>query len=72
MQNLQSVTISFFILHGTTDKVTDPLASLNLYKEAASKFKDIKLYEGFLHNILFEPKDEEIVRDIISWMEKRL
>jgi alpha-beta hydrolase superfamily lysophospholipase len=32
----------------------------DLYKEAASKFKNIKFYDGFLHDLLFEPEWEEI------------
>ncbi|XWS17691.1 hypothetical protein CRYUN_Cryun33cG0089100 [Craigia yunnanensis] len=43
MQNFKSVTVPFFVLNGTADKVTDPLATQDLYNEAASKFKDIKL-----------------------------
>ncbi|CAL5429222.1 unnamed protein product [Camellia sinensis] len=72
LRNFKSVTIPFFVLHGTADKVTDPLASQDLYEEAASEFKDIKLYEGFLHDLLFEPEHEEVAQDIIDWMEKRL
>ncbi|KDP34165.1 hypothetical protein JCGZ_07736 [Jatropha curcas] len=72
MRNFKSVTVPFFVLHGTADKVTDPLASQDLYNEAASMFKDIKLYDGFLHDLLFEPEREEIGQDIISWMEKKL
>ncbi|XP_068637720.1 uncharacterized protein [Aristolochia californica] len=72
MRNMNSVTIPFFVLHGTADKVTDPLASQDLYNEAASEFKDIKLCEGFLHDLLFEPEREEIAEDIINWMEKKL
>lgn len=72
MRNFKTVTIPFFVLHGTADKVTDPLASQDLYKEAASEFKDIKLYEGFLHDLLFEPEREEVAQDITDWMEKRL
>ncbi|XP_024025279.1 uncharacterized protein LOC21394012 isoform X2 [Morus notabilis] len=72
MRNLKSVTVPFFVLHGTADTVTDPLASKDLYNEAASKFKDIKLYDGFLHDLLFEPERKEIAQDIIDWMEKRL
>ncbi|KAK7352901.1 hypothetical protein VNO80_18332 [Phaseolus coccineus] len=72
MRNFNSVTVPFFVLHGTADKVTDPLASQDLYDKAASKFKDIKLYDGFLHDLLFEPEREEIAQDIINWMEKRL
>ncbi|KAJ7958832.1 monoglyceride lipase [Quillaja saponaria] len=72
MRNFKSVTVPFFVLHGTADKVTDPLASQDLYNEAASQFKDIKLYDGFLHDLLFEPEREQVARDIIYWMEKRL
>ncbi|KAL8139263.1 hypothetical protein V2J09_005284 [Rumex salicifolius] len=72
MRNFKSVTVPFFVLHGTADRVTDPLASRDLYNEAASNIKDIKLYDGFLHDLLFEPEREEIGLDIINWMEKRL
>lgn len=72
MRNIKSVTVPFFVLHGTADRVTDPLASQDLYNEAASKFKDIKLYEGFLHDLLFEPERDEIGQDIIDWMERKL
>ncbi|XP_026448899.1 uncharacterized protein LOC113349184 isoform X1 [Papaver somniferum] len=72
MRNIKSVTVPFLVLHGTADKVTDPLASQDLYNEASSPFKDIKLYDGFLHDLLFEPEREEIGQDIISWMEKRI
>ncbi|WCJ29504.1 alpha/beta-Hydrolases superfamily protein [Euphorbia peplus] len=72
MRNFKSVTIPFFVLHGSADKVTDPLASQDLYNEAGSKLKDIRLYDGFLHDLLFEPEHEEIGQDIITWMENRL
>ncbi|GER38054.1 alpha/beta-Hydrolases superfamily protein [Striga asiatica] len=72
MRNFQSITVPFFVLHGTADRVTDPIASQDLYNIAPSKYKDIRLYEGFLHDLLFEPEREEIARDIIDWMEKRL
>lgn len=71
-QNLRSVNVPFLVLHGTGDRVTDPLASQDLYNEAASKYKDIKLYSGFLHDLLFEPERDEIGADIINWMERRL
>ncbi|AED91706.1 lysophospholipase-like protein [Arabidopsis thaliana] len=71
-RNFKSVTVPFFVLHGTEDKVTDPLASQDLYNQAPSVFKDIKLYDGFLHDLLFEPEREEVGRDIIDWMMNRL
>ncbi|XP_010453213.1 PREDICTED: caffeoylshikimate esterase-like [Camelina sativa] len=71
-RNFKSITVPFFVLHGTEDKVTDPLASQDLYNQAPSVFKDIKLYDGFLHDLLFEPEREDVGRDIIDWMMKRL
>ncbi|XP_042430211.1 monoacylglycerol lipase-like [Zingiber officinale] len=72
MQNLKYITLPFLVLHGTADRVTDPLASQDLYNLASSKHKNIKLYEGFLHDLLFEPERDEIGADIINWMLKRL
>ena len=71
-RNFKSVTVPFFVLHGTADRVTDPLASQDLYTQAGSSYKNIKLYDGFLHDLLFEPEREEIAQDIIDWMETRL
>ncbi|XP_075491719.1 uncharacterized protein LOC142529904 [Primulina tabacum] len=71
-QNLSRLTVPFLVLHGTADSVTDPTASQKLYDEAASTDKTIKLYEGFLHDLLFEPEKEEIMDDIIAWLNIRL
>ncbi|RWW68272.1 hypothetical protein BHE74_00024213 [Ensete ventricosum] len=72
LQNMKSTTVPFFVLHGTADRVTDPLASQDLYNVAASRHKDIKLYKGFLHDLLFEPERDEVAGDIINWMLKML
>jgi len=72
LHNLKKVTIPFMVLHGTADLVTDPLASQDLYNEAASRHKDLRLYEGFLHDLLFEPERDEIAADIIEWMDRTL
>ncbi|KAG0499326.1 hypothetical protein HPP92_004017 [Vanilla planifolia] len=72
MQHIGSVTIPFMVLHGTADKVTDPLASQDLYNGAPSKHKDIRLYDGLLHDLLFEPERFQIGEEIINWMEERL
>ncbi|CAM0880248.1 unnamed protein product [Alopecurus aequalis] len=72
LHNLKKVTVPFIVLHGTADRVTDPLASQDLYNEAASRHKDLRLYEGFLHDLLFEPERDEIAADIIEWMDRTL
>ncbi|MFS7889467.1 putative 2-acylglycerol O-acyltransferase [Helianthus anomalus] len=55
-QNTRKLKVSFFVLHGAADTVTDPNASLKQYKEASSEDKTIKLIPGCLHDLLFEPE----------------
>ncbi|KAI7734458.1 hypothetical protein M8C21_034009 [Ambrosia artemisiifolia] len=71
-QNTHKLKVPFFVLHGAEDTVTDPDASLKLYKEASSEDKTIKLLPGCLHDLLFEPEREEIKRDIIEWLDSRV
>ncbi|KAI3773952.1 hypothetical protein L1987_48491 [Smallanthus sonchifolius] len=71
-QNTRKLKVPFFVLHGTVDTVTNPNASLKLYEEASSEDKSIKLLPGYLHDLLFEPEQEEIKRDIIEWLNKRV
>lgn len=70
-QNLPRMTVPFFVLHGSDDLVTDPEASEKLYKMAASTDKKIRLLDGLLHDLLFEPEKEEIMQDIIQWLNER-
>ncbi|CAI9113246.1 OLC1v1013819C1 [Oldenlandia corymbosa var. corymbosa] len=71
-QNLKKLKVPFLVLHGTSDSVTDPEASQKLYIEAASSDKSIRLLDGLLHDLLFEPERQEIVEDIIQWLNQRL
>ncbi|XP_043695772.1 monoacylglycerol lipase-like [Telopea speciosissima] len=71
-QNLRKLSVPFLVLHGTADTLTDPEASLKLYEEASSTDKSIKLYEGFLHDLLFEPERDDIANYIIDWLNSRV
>jgi len=71
-QNLKRLRVPFLVLHGAADTVTDPDASRKLYEEASSTDKTIKLLEGFLHDLLFEPERDEIMKDIIDWLNCRV
>lgn len=70
-QNLKRVNVPFLALHGTEDTVTDPEATQQLHGEACSRDKSIKLYEGLLHDLLFEPEGEDIANDITDWLSSR-
>lgn len=71
-KNLNKLNVPFFVLHGTADTVTDPEGSRKLYEEASSMDKTIKLLDGFLHDLLFEPERDDIVNEIIEWFNHRM
>lgn len=71
-QNLSKIRVPFLVLHGTVDQVTDPKASQKLYIEASSTDKSIRLLQGLLHDLLFEPERQSIISDIIEWINSRL
>jgi acylglycerol lipase len=71
-RNLSRVTVPFLVLHGTADMITDPRASQRLYEASTSTSKSIKLYDGYLHDLLFEPERDDIANDIINWLSARL
>ncbi|KAG5032745.1 hypothetical protein JHK85_016727 [Glycine max] len=61
-QNLRKLSVPFFVLHGTADSI----ASQKLYVEASSSDKTSRLYDGFLHDLLFEPERDAITQDMIQ------
>ncbi|CAN7129261.1 monoacylglycerol lipase [Brassica rapa] len=71
-QNLNKVKVPFLVMHGTADTVTDPNASKRLYEEASSSDKSIKLFDGLLHDLLFEPEREIIAGVILDWLNQRV
>ncbi|KAG4977374.1 hypothetical protein AAZX31_13G167700 [Glycine max] len=73
-RRLCDVSLPFIVLHGSADVVTDPNVSRELYREARSDDKTIKVYEEMMHSLLFGETDEnvEIVRnDILEWLVAR-
>ena len=66
------ITLPVLILHGTADKATRPDGSQQFFDEAGSADKTIHLYEGHYHDLLNDLGREEVMDDIVRWMEERL
>ncbi|KAI4365803.1 hypothetical protein MLD38_021760 [Melastoma candidum] len=73
-QNTKRLRVPFLVLHGTADSVTDPEGSVKLFEGASSADKTIRLLEGHVHDLLFEPEldREAVAQDIIKWLTLRL
>jgi alpha-beta hydrolase superfamily lysophospholipase len=62
------IQIPVLIMHGTTDRLSDPEGSKMLYELVMSKDKTLKLYEGFYHEIFNDPGREHVFADMDAWL----
>jgi alpha-beta hydrolase superfamily lysophospholipase len=66
------ITLPVLIIHGTADKATRPDGSQQFFDQAGSTDKSLKLYEGHYHDLLNDLGREQVMDDIVRWIETRL
>jgi acylglycerol lipase len=66
------ITLPILILHGTADKATKPAGSQLFFDTAGSTDKLVKLYPGHFHDLLNDLGREEVIADVLAWIEARL
>jgi alpha-beta hydrolase superfamily lysophospholipase len=60
------------ILHGTADRVAAVETSQELFQRAGATDKTLCLYPGLYHEVLNEPEKEQILADLIRWLDRRV
>ncbi len=71
-ENFPKFNVPVLIIHGTADKATRPEGSQLFFDTAGSQDKTLKLYEGHYHDLLNDFGKEEVMADIIHWVDARL
>jgi alpha-beta hydrolase superfamily lysophospholipase len=67
-----SVTLPVLILHGTNDRATVSQGSQFFYDTAGSKDKTLKLYRDHYHDLLNDIGKEQVMADILGWIDARV
>jgi acylglycerol lipase len=62
------LTLPILALHGTADRLTAPSGSRALIEVAPSTDKTLKIYDGFSHDLVHEPKGEQVEDDVLAWL----
>lgn len=68
---MEAIALPLLLLHGTSDSLTEPEGSSQLYQRAGSPDKTLKLYEGLYHEVLNEPEKEQVLADLIEWLNRQ-
>ena len=66
------ITLPVLIMHGTDDHATVCRGSEFFFEHAGSADKTLKLYEGHYHDLLNDLGKEEVMADVLGWIEARL
>lgn len=67
-EQLPTLRLPLFILHGGDDKITPVTGSQLLYEKAASPDKTLKVYPGLYHEIHNEPEKVVVLTDMVDWL----
>lgn len=72
--SFQDMTLPFIVLHGSEDTICELEGSQLLYDKAASKDKQIKIFDGAFHQIHNDTPDvkKETNKTISQWIADRL
>jgi len=66
------ITLPIMIVQGGADKLVDPAGSQMLYDAVNSVDKEIRIYDGFYHEVFNEPEHDKVLRDVEIWLEAHL
>ena len=76
MQSLQAsagkIHIPLLIMHGGEDAMVAPEGSQLLHERVSSDDKTLVLYPGLYHEIFNEPEKDQVLADMLGWLEQRL
>jgi alpha-beta hydrolase superfamily lysophospholipase len=72
MAHPQSFHLPLLMMHGEADRITDPAATLDFFERVGSLDKTLRLWPGLFHEIHNEPEKDQVIDQIISWLEARI
>jgi alpha-beta hydrolase superfamily lysophospholipase len=65
-----TLTMPIWIGHGTEDRLTDIEGSRRLESEAVNADVTAHYYEGLYHEIFNEPERDQVIADLVSWLDR--
>ncbi|CAN5183586.1 monoacylglycerol lipase [soil metagenome] len=60
------------LMHGTADELVPFSGSERLFEAIGSQDKTFKRYDGLYHEILNEPEQDEVITDVLDWLDGRV
>ncbi|MEE9372069.1 MAG: lysophospholipase [Saprospiraceae bacterium] len=59
-------------MHGSADQITNPEGTIHFCEKCNSVDKELKMWDGFFHELINEPEKEEVIKYMVQWLNARL
>jgi acylglycerol lipase len=69
---LPRLSIPLLLLHGTEDWICAPASSVMVHDAVSSPDKTLRRYQGLYHEVFNEPERDQILTDLVSWLDQHL
>lgn len=66
------VTAPLLVVHGEDDQLVSAAGSRRLVECIGSKDVELKVYPELYHEVFNEPERDEVLNDVVSWIQARL
>jgi alpha-beta hydrolase superfamily lysophospholipase len=71
-QRAASLTAPLLVVHGSDDRLIPVEGSRQLVAAVGSSDVELKVYPGLYHEVFNEPEQEQVLDDVVSWINARL
>lgn len=71
-ENTPAFKYPVLVLHGGDDRIVSCEDSIEFYDVITSADKKLKVYDVLFHEILNDPEKDEVISDILSWINARV
>jgi alpha-beta hydrolase superfamily lysophospholipase len=71
LEHAAKINVPLLLMHGTEDQLTSHWATQELHKRIPER-SELKLWEGFYHELHNESEQKELLSFVTEWLEKHL
>jgi alpha-beta hydrolase superfamily lysophospholipase len=71
-QRAPSLTAPLLVVHGSDDRLIPVEGSRQLVAAVGSSDVELKVYPGLYHEVFNEPEQDQVLDDVVSWINARL
>jgi len=66
------IRLPVLLMHGEEDALASPSGSRDMFENAGSEDKTLKIYPDLFHEIFNEPEQDQVLADMSDWLEAHL